>query len=151
VGVVWMTKHGLAILGGKMNIKFLIKTTNLKMLFEAVNTRKEGTEWRMKVFHIIGCGMMFMHEEISLVVMREDPGRKGQALASIGLWILLITRGCMRRSIKKTQGRTKNLMVEIMALWALPEETKKTRVVTVMKWYFSRLALEKIMKWRSSR
>jgi hypothetical protein len=31
----------------------------------------------------------------------------------------------MRRSIKKTQGRIKNLM-EIMALGALPKETKTT-------------------------
>jgi hypothetical protein len=50
-----------------------------------VNTRKEGTEWRMKVFHIIGDKMMFMHVEISLVMKREDPGRKGQALGLIAL------------------------------------------------------------------
>jgi hypothetical protein len=85
VGVLWMTKHGLAMLGGKMNIKFLIKSTNLKIQFESVNTRKEGTEWRMKVFHIIGDEMMFMHVEISLVMKREDPGRKGQALGLIAL------------------------------------------------------------------
>ena len=121
---MWMTKHGLAMLGEKKNIKFLIKSTNLKIQFETVNTRKEGTEWRMKVFHIIGDVMTFMHEEVSLVMRREDPGRKGQALVLIALWTLLITKGCLRRSIKKTQGRIKNLKVEIMAPWALPKETK---------------------------
>jgi hypothetical protein len=65
----------------------------------------------MKKVHILRGVMMLMSVGINILLMKDDLGRKGQAVVVIVLLILQITKDFTRENIKRAQGKAKSVIL----------------------------------------